>query len=726
LSSIKKNLMLLVIFAVLPALAILLYSGEEQRQASIENAKNNVSLLANVMAESQRNMALVTRKMLSTLSLLPQIQALDIQATNQIFKAVIENNPGYHNIVLIDIDGKIIASNRPFDQVYLGDRKHFREAVESKDFAAGEYILTRVGQPSPVFPFAYPVLDEKGNLIAVLSTVIDLTFLTDFYQPSQQNEQSILSATDWKGFRLFFYPSKESTNAIGQPINPAAWEKASHAQVPGVFIGQGSDGVRRIYAFKQIRLDSGAVPYMYVWAGVPESYALKSANKHLARNVSLMLFATVLSLFVSWTIGKRAFISPINNLIDMTRKFSGGNFDFRSNLPRQNNEFGTLIKSFYEMSDRLQSSQGALIQSEEKTRLILDSAAEAIYGVDQAGHCTFCNRSCLDLLGYHSERDLLGLNMHSLIHHTSEEGLPNAIENCRIHDPLKLGKQVHVQEEVFCKIDGTFLYVECWSHPILKNGTVVGSVVTFIDISKRKQVEVERESLIKQLQEKTAEQERFIYTVSHDLKSPLVTIGCFCGVVKEDLASGNLEQCKNDLDIISSAASRMEQLLNELLHLSRVGIQRNPREAVSLEDLINEATESISGVTTKHKTTIEVESGLPNVMVDRQLFLQVIENLLANASRYSRSANGGSNVKIGVTRNSGELICHVKDNGMGIDARYLEKIFGLFERLDVNSDSTGVGLAIVKRIVENHGGRIWAESEGLGHGTTFFFTVPEA
>jgi len=259
-----------------------------------------------------------------------------------------------------------------------------------------------------------------------------------------------------------------------------------------------------------------------------------------------------------------------------------------------------------------------------------------------------------------------------------------------------------------------------------ENGEAVHAIGFTQDITQLKEAMLESKNLAADLKQKNAELERFVYTVSHDLKSPLVTITGFCGVAEEDLASGNQKQCKSSLDMISNAAKRMRQLLDELLHISRVGFKTNPSEIVSLEGLIKEASESVSGVISENNTTIEIEPGLPDVKVDRQYFLQVFENLLANASRYSRSATGGSHVKIGVTKNAEELICYVRDNGIGIETQYLEKIFGLFERLDANSCGTGVGLAIVKRIIANHGGRIWAESEGLGQGTTLFFTLPEA
>jgi signal transduction histidine kinase len=240
------------------------------------------------------------------------------------------------------------------------------------------------------------------------------------------------------------------------------------------------------------------------------------------------------------------------------------------------------------------------------------------------------------------------------------------------------------------------------------------------------QVQKEREQLSEDLKQKNSELERFIYTVSHDLKSPLITISGFADLTERDLNSGDQVSAKNNLAIIKQSALRMRRLLDELLEISRIGVKKNTEEVVNIGTLIQASTDNLSGMINEFKATIEVESELPDVMVDKQRFLQVFENLIANGLRYSKEAKGGSVVKAGVIRGVGELTCYVKDNGIGIEPAYLEKIFGLFERLDANSDGTGVGLAIVKRIIETHGGRIWAESEGLGHGTTLFFTLPEA
>jgi signal transduction histidine kinase len=219
---------------------------------------------------------------------------------------------------------------------------------------------------------------------------------------------------------------------------------------------------------------------------------------------------------------------------------------------------------------------------------------------------------------------------------------------------------------------------------------------------------------------KNAELERFNYTVSHDLKSPLVTIRGFAGLAATDLASGRQDRVRQDLGRIVAAADRMHRLLDELLELSRVGLVVNEPEDVPLGDLAREALELVRGPLESRGVSVEIAAHLPVVRVDRRRFVEVFQNLLENAAKFA-DGDGSGRVEIGMRQ---EGVFYVRDNGRGIEPRFLERVFDLFEKLDPGVEGTGVGLALVRRIVEAHGGRIWAESGGLGQGTTFWFTLP--
>lgn len=382
LGSISRNLGFLVLLAVLPALGLVLYTGMEQRRTSIEAAKQDVLLLTHTMAEAQKNITRSSRQILSTLALLPEIQNLAVQASSEIFAAVLEKNPEHHNLVLTDLDGKVLAAGRAFSGVSLADRKHVREALESKDFAVGEYILTRVGASVPVLPFAYPVLDKNGRTKGVLTTVVKLTRFSSFYDGSSLPVKSFVAITDHQGTRLFYYPPKENTNPVGQSIKAGTWELASNAQEPRIFTREGSDGVRRIFAFEQVRLTPEATPYVYVWAGIPENSILAPADAVLIRNVLIMILATLLALFVSWLLGKSTLISPITDLVAMTRKIAAGDLEFLSAQADKPDEIGTLTRAFHDMAEALLVGQTALRENEARFRLIMDSLDALVYVAD--------------------------------------------------------------------------------------------------------------------------------------------------------------------------------------------------------------------------------------------------------------------------------------------------------------------------------------------------------
>ncbi|MCP3959488.1 MAG: HAMP domain-containing protein [bacterium] len=243
------------------------------------------------------------------------------------------------------------------------------------------------------------------------------------------------------------------------------------------------------------------------------------------------------------------------------------------------------------------------------------------------------------------------------------------------------------------------------------------------DAKAREEAEAIREALIAELEAKNAELERFAYTASHDLKSPLLTIKGFLGYLKRDFESGRAERARTDMERIEGAVEKMERLLNELLELSRIGRVVNEPEEVCLRALSREIAESIAE-REAGRVEITVDEALPVVFGDCVRLREVLENLVENAVKFM-GAQSSPLVEIGVRRDGEETVLYVRDNGAGIAPEYQEKVFGLFDRLDPSVEGTGVGLAIVRRIVEVHGGRIWVESEGENRGSMFCFTLPE-
>ena len=232
-----------------------------------------------------------------------------------------------------------------------------------------------------------------------------------------------------------------------------------------------------------------------------------------------------------------------------------------------------------------------------------------------------------------------------------------------------------------------------------------------------------RKELIAELESKNSELERFTYTVSHDLKSPLFTIRGFLGYLEQDALSGNQERLKSDIQRISDATDKMQRLLNELLELSRIGRMKNESQPIRFGELAREVADLVDGRIMERGITVHIDENLPTVFGDRQRLMEVLQNLVDNAAKFMGDQKE-PHIEIGQRgEEDGMPVLYVKDNGLGIPPEHYERVFGLFNKLNPMADGTGIGLAIVKRIIEVHGGRIWVQSE-VGMGSTFYFTLP--
>ncbi len=366
-------------------------------------------------------------------------------------------------------------------------------------------------------------------------------------------------------------------------------------------------------------------------------------------------------------------------------------------------------------------AEEALTESEEKYRTFVENFQGIAYRGNIGFMPIFFHGAVEAITGYAEDEFIHGRpRWDQIIHPQDFPKLLDSVEKIRLTPGYRADREYRIIRK-----DGQTTWVRELIQNICddtgKPVTVQGSIY---DISDRKQVEEEREVLIAELEAKNSELEQFTYTVSHDLKSPLITIKGFLGMLERHMAKGSAKQIKTDIAYISDAATNMEHLLGDLLKLSRIGRVVNPPEEVELGKLVRQIVNMLTGRVSEKGIKVKIAPDLPVVYGDRPRLTEVLENLVDNATKFAGD-QPEPRIEISSRREGEETVFCVWDNGIGIDPKYHDKVFGLFDKLNQKAEGTGVGLAIVKRIIEVHGGHIWIESGGDGKGTTFCFTIPE-
>jgi PAS domain S-box-containing protein len=386
---------------------------------------------------------------------------------------------------------------------------------------------------------------------------------------------------------------------------------------------------------------------------------------------------------------------------------------FRSRRMQLPGERPFVLNHGIDITEQHEAEQ-ALHMATRQRELILESVGDGIYGIDLDGRITFVNQAGAAALGSTPEQ-LTGRDMHQVIHHSHADGTPYSRSTSPILQALRRSESIRMRDEVFWRDNQTAFPVEYSANPILEDGRVSGMVVAFRDVSERRRLEKMKDE--------------FISTVSHELRTPLTSLRASLGLIASGSLDRRPEKQHQMVEMAIANSDRLIRLVNDILDFDRVGKGKLPfdRQPVETIVLLRRAADVAYPQANQAQITLRVEAEPVQVIADEERILQVLSELVTNALKFSQS---GTTIRLSAhPSGDAQVSFSVEDQGRGISPEKLERIFDRFQQGDA-SDSralggTGLGLALCRSIVEQHGGRIWAESTP-GQGSKFQFTLPAA
>ncbi|PWH82017.1 PAS domain-containing sensor histidine kinase [Algibacter marinivivus] len=367
----------------------------------------------------------------------------------------------------------------------------------------------------------------------------------------------------------------------------------------------------------------------------------------------------------------------------------------------------------YDAKQKLEKSyselETLLNKTDSQLQGVFENIVDAYVIIDLTGNVLKMNDAAVGLLGFEDSNQ--DFNLIEMVHPNELERVAESFKYLFNNGTLTDFNVIIItrkKEEKLVHINASIIY---------DNGSPVAAQGIVRDVTELKTLEIQKEKLLKKLEKSNDELQEYAHIVSHDLKSPLRSIDALVNWIKDDNKDKLDEVSLQNFKLIETTLEKMEQLISDVLSYSSVGTNESEKVNVNLDEVI---TDLIEIMYKPDHVTVEVLNKLPTLRGDKTKLQQLFQNLISNAIKFIDKEKGF--VKINVENLQTHYQFSIADNGMGIEKKFHDKIFKIFHSLNKSKDSTGIGLSIVKKIIDLHEGEIWLESEP-GKGTTFFFTL---
>lgn len=349
--SIRTRLLLLMLTAVLPAMAITLYTGRELRDNVVKGEEDYALRQVQAMADSHERVVDNARLLLMALAKAAEVRSLDVPACQALLGDILKRNPAYVSLFLADERGTVVASAPTAPPWSVRETRFFQDALRTKEFATGNYRLQEDVR-HVVIHFAQPVANAAGEIKAVLVAAFDLHYLLRIFSDMRLPDNSVFTLTDAYGIRLTRLPETEKYTWVPDLPRMIKWMTGPADE--GTFLEVGVDGVMRLYSFKRLRFQGAPFPYLMIRLGIPVEQALAEARAVVVRNLALLFLAGLLAMASAWFVGEFAILRRLKKLVAAADRLGAGDLTTRTGLAHEEAELGRLAKAFDGMAEGLE------------------------------------------------------------------------------------------------------------------------------------------------------------------------------------------------------------------------------------------------------------------------------------------------------------------------------------------------------------------------------------
>lgn len=649
----------------------------------------------------------------------------------------IEEAGGFLDLFILRVDNGLImvATEKDHEGKFRDDQKFF---LEGKSQAYVDGVIFNLSEGEYHMHFSTPVLDGGGSTIAVLVGHADLGDMATIIE----QHSGVIAIED-------SYLVNAYNFFVTNPLNGEEYALKKAVYTDGVEACLAGDSGTGIYEDYRGKTVLGAYRWMpdyrmCLLTEVDQSEAFTPVESLrlsvVGFGVAVAMFVVLLSLLFAHTI-----TDPLRQLVESAREVGRGNLDYRLKIEGKD-EISTLARAFNQMTENLQlitasrdeldseiierkKAEEQALKERDKAQQYLDVAGTIFVVIDADQTVSLVNQAGCKMLGA-EEDEIVGKNWFDTF-------IPerNRRDVIAVFNLLMAGEMVPIEyyENPVLVKDGSERII-AWHNTLLfdEEGVIRGALSSGEDITERKEAELEIQKLNEELERRVLlrtaqleasnmELEAFAYSVSHDLRAPLRAIEGFSRILMDEHRPSLSPEAQRYLGLVRNNALDMDKLIDDLLAFSRLARQELATKRVSPKEIVNLALKELESALEGRAVELTI-ADLPDCKADPALLKLVYINLLENAIKFTRGKDPAT-VEIGFIDLDDENVYFVKDNGVGFDMQYADKLFGVFQRLHRAEDfeGTGVGLANVQRIISRHGGRVWAEAE-VDQGATFYFT----